>query len=51
MNQDKRFVSVLRSDRNPRRHYVGLTSDVQTRLDWHNAGHKEHTFRDRGTSS
>ena len=28
MNQDKRFVYVLRSDRNPRRHYVGLTSDV-----------------------
>jgi predicted GIY-YIG superfamily endonuclease len=51
MNQDKRLVYVLRSDRNPRRHYVGLTSDVQTRLDWHNAGHKEHTFRDRGTSS
>jgi putative endonuclease len=47
MNQDKRFVYVLRSDRNPRRHYVGLTSDVQTRLDWHNAGQNEHTVRDR----
>jgi predicted GIY-YIG superfamily endonuclease len=52
MNQDKRFVYVLRSDRNPRRHYVGLTSDVQTRLDWHNAGQNEHTFAiDRGTCS
>ena len=47
MNQDKRFVYVLRSDRNPRRHYVGLTSDVQTRLDWHNAGQNEHTIHDR----
>jgi putative endonuclease len=47
MNQDKRFVYVLRSNRNPRRHYVGLTSDVQTRLDWHNAGQNEHAVRDR----
>lgn len=47
MNADKRFVYVLRSDRNPRRHYVGLTSDVAARLEWHNAGQNEHTGRDR----
>ena len=47
MNADKRFVYVLRSDRNPRRHYVGLTSDVQRRLEWHNAGQNEHTTRER----
>jgi putative endonuclease len=47
MNPDKCIVYVLRSDRNPRRHYVGLTSDVRERLDWHNAGQNEHTVRDR----
>jgi predicted GIY-YIG superfamily endonuclease len=34
----RRFVYVLRSDRDPERHYVGLTSDVDKRLAWHNAG-------------
>jgi predicted GIY-YIG superfamily endonuclease len=47
MNPDKRFVYVLRSDRHPTRHYVGLTSDVATRLQWHNAAQNEHTARDR----
>jgi len=35
---DKRFVCVLRSDSDPRHHYVGITSDVTRRLVWHNAG-------------
>ena len=47
MNPDKRFVYVVRSDRHPTRHYVGLTSDVATRLEWHNAGQNEHAARDR----
>ena len=47
MNDEKRFVYALRSGRSPRRHYVGLTSDVSLRLDWHNAGQNEHTARDR----
>lgn len=34
----KRFVYVLRSDPDPDRHYVGLTSDVDERLEWHNFG-------------
>jgi putative endonuclease len=34
----KRFVYILRSDVDPNRHYVGLTSDVDRRLLWHNTG-------------
>jgi putative endonuclease len=34
----KRFVYVIRSVREPARHYVGLTFDVGERLAWHNAG-------------
>ena len=34
----KRFVYILRSQSDPARHYVGLTSDVENRLEWHNAG-------------
>lgn len=33
----RRFVYILRSDKNPDRHYVGLTSDVTRRLVWHNS--------------
>jgi putative endonuclease len=32
----RRYVYILRSERDPERHYVGLTSDVRARLDWHN---------------
>ena len=34
----KRFVYILRSESDPERHYVGLTSNVETRLEWHNFG-------------
>jgi predicted GIY-YIG superfamily endonuclease len=34
----KRFVYILRSDVDPNRHYVGLTSDIDDRLEWHNHG-------------
>lgn len=34
----KRFVYILRSDTHLDRHYVGLTSDVDRRLEWHNTG-------------
>ena len=37
MPNDKRFVYVLESRKDPARHYVGLTSDVTTRVDVHNA--------------
>jgi predicted GIY-YIG superfamily endonuclease len=34
----KRFVYILRSDIDAERHYVGFTSNVDARLDWHNSG-------------
>jgi putative endonuclease len=34
----KRFVYVLRSESDPDRHYVGVTSDVEARLAWNNDG-------------
>lgn len=43
----KRFVYILRSDRDPSRHYVGLTSDVLRRLAWHNHGPSGVTVRHR----
>jgi predicted GIY-YIG superfamily endonuclease len=43
----KRFVYVLRSDSDPERHYVGLTSDVDSRLEWHNHGPCGHTVEHR----
>ena len=45
--ETKRFVYVLRSLTNPQRHYVGLTSNAERRLAWHNAGQNVHTVRDR----
>ena len=47
MPGDKRFVYVLRSDSDPKRHYVGLTSDINQRLIWHNAGRSGVTVRNR----
>jgi hypothetical protein len=35
----KRFVCILRSDVDPDRQSIGLSSDVDTRLNWHNHGH------------
>ena len=35
---EKRFVYILRSDADSDRHYVGMTSDVERRLHWHNTG-------------
>ena len=34
----KRFVYILRSLQEPERRYVGLTSNIDRRLDAHNAG-------------
>jgi predicted GIY-YIG superfamily endonuclease len=39
----KRFVYILRSDVGPACHYVGVTSDVDRRLEWHNDGPGGHT--------
>jgi predicted GIY-YIG superfamily endonuclease len=32
----QRFVYILRSERDPSRHYVGRTANVDERLRWHN---------------
>jgi len=46
MSENKRrFVYVLRSMRDLKRHYVGLTSDVHNQLAWHNAGLSAHTAK------
>jgi putative endonuclease len=42
-----RFVYVLRSDSDPARHYVGITHDVERRLEGHNHGPGGHTTRYR----
>ena len=39
----KRFVYVLQSDADPERHYTGVTSDVENRLERHNFGPSGHT--------
>jgi len=38
-----RIVYVLRSINDPKRYYTGITSDVDTRLGFHNAGLSSHT--------
>jgi len=43
----KRTVYVLRSLADPERHYVGITRDVERRLDWHNHGPSGQTVRGR----
>src|SRR3972149_327414 len=43
----KCFVYVLVSESNAGRHYIGVTSNAQTRLDVHNSGGSRHTSRDR----
>ncbi len=39
----QRFVYIIRSEKQPNRHYTGLTSHVKSRLADHNAGHCRHT--------
>ena len=39
------IVYILRSRRDPARHYVGLTSNVAARLQAHNAGESHHTAK------
>jgi putative endonuclease len=44
---DKRFVYVLRGGHERELYYTGLTSDVASRLDAHNAGRCSHTASGR----
>jgi predicted GIY-YIG superfamily endonuclease len=39
----KRFVYIIRSLNNPRKRYVGVTSDVGARIRAHNAGQNRST--------
>ncbi len=43
----RRFVYILESVADPRRRYVGLTSDVTRRLVAHNTGQSPHTASHR----
>jgi putative endonuclease len=42
-----RFVYILRSDSKPSRHYVGRTTNVHQRLEWHNTGPCGYTIHHR----
>jgi len=44
---DFHYVYILVSDRDPTRHYTGLTDDLDTRLQAHNSGQVPHTSKDR----
>ena len=46
-----RFVYILRSESDPSRHYVGRSSNVDERLDWHNAGPSGYTVQHRPWST
>ena len=39
----KRVVYILRSDSHPSRHYIGITSSLPERIEWHNHGPSGHT--------
>jgi putative endonuclease len=42
-----RFVYMFRSESDPLRHYVGRTTNVDERLEWHNAGPDGYTRQHR----
>lgn len=44
---EKQIVYILRSDADPLRHYVGITTNVLDRLEWHNHGPSGHTVHHR----
>ena len=44
---DQRFVYILRSESAPTEPYIGRTSDLQNRLQWHNHGPNGYTRRHR----
>jgi len=40
------FVYILLSEKNPRKYYIGITEDVESRLKRHNGGHELYTKTD-----
>jgi predicted GIY-YIG superfamily endonuclease len=47
MSRPKQTVYIIRSNTDPSRHYTGLTSDVEARLEWHNHGPNGSTIAGR----
>jgi predicted GIY-YIG superfamily endonuclease len=47
VNWESCFVYVMVSTIDPERHYVGLTSNVETRLAVHNSGGSQYTAQHR----
>ena len=47
MEKPKRIVYVLKNSANPPCYYTGVTSDLRTRLEAHNAGRCSHTAKYR----
>jgi predicted GIY-YIG superfamily endonuclease len=47
MPDDARTVYVLRSLSDPGRYYTGITSDIRSRLEWHNSGPSGWTIHHR----
>ena len=47
MSTDKRFVYVIKAETHSERYYTGLTSDVKSRVEAHNAGRCRHTAPSR----
>jgi predicted GIY-YIG superfamily endonuclease len=47
MDEPKRIVYILKSEKDPERYYTGLTSNLSARLDAHNAGRCPHTASGR----
>ncbi len=45
MNDNFHYVYILRSERDPTRHYTGLTQNLETRLKAHNNGQVSHTSK------
>jgi putative endonuclease len=39
------YVYILHSLAHPERHYIGITADLQARLEKHNAGEVSHTSK------
>lgn len=46
-NSNFTYVYLLRSESDPTKAYVGVTSDLRKRLDAHNAGKAKHTSKFR----
>jgi predicted GIY-YIG superfamily endonuclease len=43
----KKIVYIIRSDPDPSRHYIGITNDIRSRLEWHNTGPSGYTVSHR----